>query len=216
MTMPNAEDFLNSRGVRPAAFGKKGKGYSPVPGTTEHGVIIEPPIVVQKRRYAPGQENDKELLFWDKEKLKPQLQMVVKIQTDHKIDEEDDGIRALYISGQLRAETQKAVAAAGVKKLDVGGHIWVQFIEQTIDPDTLYKKNNSRVKYEAPVAGAAEQDAFWDATPASPQAQQNIANIPAGTGGMLGRLQQQAAERTAPVNANQSRANAGFDDEPPF
>lgn len=209
--VPTAEDFFNGGGVKSAQFGKQQKGMSPVPGTVEHGLIVEQPETMQKRKYAPGKADDGALLFWDEEKTQPQYQLVVKIQTEHRDDEDDDGVRAIYIFGQLKAEVQKALKAVGAKKLEIGGHLYVKFVKQIIN-DNSFRQNIWEAKYEKPEPVA--QNDFWGPQdePMTPQAP---SSAPGET--MLAKLKRQGdgtRERLG-LNANDSRSDS-FDDEVPF
>lgn len=206
---PTAEDFLGGSRVKSAQFGKRQKGMSPVPGTVERGPIVEEPETMQQRRYAPNKPNDGELLYWDDEKTQPRWQLVVKIQTDERLDDDDDGIRAIYVSGQMKTAIQDALKAAKVKKLEVGGILAVKFVEQIINKND-FRQNMFAAQYIPP----SKQDDFFGGAPASastPDAAGNVANHPAGTTSMLDRLKDQAASRqpagpSSPV----------WQDEPPF
>lgn len=230
MPQPTAEDFLGGTRVKSAQFGKRQKGASPVPGTVEHGLIVEEPTTMQRRKYNPGKLDDGTPLFWDEEKTQPQWQLVVKLQTDQRDDNDDDGVRAVYVFGQLKAATVDALKKAGAKKLAVGGHLYVKFVEQIIN-DAGFKQNMFACKYEPP---AAQVD-FWPEEPAMPVANQartqtgatlgdaenfnygagTSAVAPAGQETMLERLKRQG--QAGADRITESRAQrADFDDEPPF
>lgn len=220
MSQPTAEEFLSGNRVKPAQFGKRQPGDSPVWGTVEHGIITEEPITVQKRKYNPGKLDHGDLLFWDEEKTQPQWQLKVCIQTDHRDDDDDDGIRAIYVSGQLKAATIEALKAAGAKKLEKGGHFYAKAVEQ-IRNQNGFKQNIFACKYELPT----KQVDFWPEEPAAPVA--NVARVtaasasddpwsaetaPAGQETMLERLKRQGQAGADRITASRDP----YDDVPPF
>jgi hypothetical protein len=112
---PNA--FLMGGGGRSAKFEN--------PGDTITGTICAEPEMRQQTDIKTGQPK-----FWDNGD--PQMQLVVRLQTQLRDDNDDDGIRALYVKGGFKAPTmQKAVAdavrAAGAKGLAMGGTLTVTY-----------------------------------------------------------------------------------------
>lgn len=57
----------------------------------------------------------------------PMMQLVVTVLTDDHEDEDDDGLRALYVKGQMRAALRAAVLKAGEHGIAEGGEIAVRF-----------------------------------------------------------------------------------------
>ncbi|AEL19708.1 hypothetical protein SEA_EDUGATOR_58 [Mycobacterium phage Edugator] len=115
--MTNAsKQFLAGGGAPTAKF--PNQAY----GTVNGGRIIAEPVVEQQRDYDTG----KPLTYEDGN---PKLQMVVTIQTDLRDPSisDDDGKRRLFVRSGMRAAVQKAVQAAGVDYLAVGGDLQVTY-----------------------------------------------------------------------------------------
>lgn len=72
-----------------------------------------------------------DLLWWDDDKLQPKMQVVVTLQTDDHKDEDDDGIRRVFLKGS-KGNPQSAfgsvVAAVAVANasLTVGGKLGIR------------------------------------------------------------------------------------------
>ncbi|WP_406419992.1 hypothetical protein [Streptomyces sp. NBC_00842] len=112
---PNANDFLMGGGGAPSAS-------FPTPGTKIGGTITEPPTVQQQRDLKDGKPK-----FWDDGN--PMMHLVVTIQTEQRdptIDE-DNGMRRLFVKGQLKNAIAEAVRAAGAPGLQVGGILDVAY-----------------------------------------------------------------------------------------
>lgn len=142
-TDPN--NFLMGGGGRSAKFEN--------PGDTITGTICAEPEVKQQTDIKTGAPK-----FWDNGD--PQMQLVVRLQTQLREDGDDDGIRAIYVKGGFKAPTmQKAIAdavrAAGAKGLAVGGTLTVTYTGNGpasgvgMNPPKYYT-----AQYQAPVAGA--------------------------------------------------------------
>jgi len=237
---PSADEFLGGDRVRSAQFGKVRKGASPVPGTVEHGTIVgqlvpgaqdfdgprlEAAKSVQRKKYNPGKTDDGALLFWDDGK--PQWQLVVHIQTDQRVEEDDDGIRAIFVFGQLKKAVTDALKQAGVKKLEIGGHLYVKFTEQIVN-DAGFRQNLFACKYEPPVAANPQDDFFGtpaqqaDVATVTPSAYDTAPSVyDTATGGgatsetMFDKLKRQGEAGVANLNRSRATKN-GFEDEPPF
>jgi hypothetical protein len=145
----DASTFLLGGGGKSAKFENVGDAIK--------GVICAQPELRQQTDIKTGAPK-----CWDNGD--PMMQLVVKLQTEQRdpADPEDDGIRALYISGGFkRASLQKAVAeavrAAKAKNLDVGGTLAVRFTGEEpsstkgFSPAKLYA-----AQYQPPAAKAAE------------------------------------------------------------
>lgn len=115
MTAPqqiDANDWLMSGGAKSAKF--------PEVGTVVKGSITTPPTLSQQTDFTTGA-----LKTWDDGK--PQMQLVVTIQTDEKDDVEDDGVRSLYVKGAMQAAVKDAIRKAGARGLEVGGTIAIKY-----------------------------------------------------------------------------------------
>lgn len=91
-------------------------------GTTVSGTITEEPTM-QQQTDPSGKPK-----VWE-DSGEPMLQLVVHIQTGENDPdiEDDDGVRRLYIKGQMRTAVQQALRDANSKGLDVGGTIAVTY-----------------------------------------------------------------------------------------
>ncbi|AHZ95621.1 hypothetical protein PBI_OKIROE_60 [Mycobacterium phage OkiRoe] len=115
--MTNASKQFLAGGGAPTAKFPNG-----VYGTVNGGRIVAEPVVEQQRDYDTG----KPLTYDDGN---PKMQMVVTIQTDLRDPSisDDDGKRRLFVRSGMRAAVQKAVQAAGVDFLAVGGDLQVTY-----------------------------------------------------------------------------------------
>jgi hypothetical protein len=131
--MPSANEFLNSSGVPSAKFTRIGDSVS--------GLITDEPELRQQRDYATG-----ELLTWDNGE--PRWQVIVHVQTDD-FDgevEDDDGVRAVYIKGQMMSAVRSAMRRAKVKELQAGGHLTITYVRDGEPPKRGF---NAPKVYEA-------------------------------------------------------------------
>ncbi|AJK27386.1 hypothetical protein PBI_KRATIO_57 [Mycobacterium phage Kratio] len=149
--MTNAsKQFLAGGGAPTAKF--PNQAY----GTVNGGRIIAEPVVEQQRDYDTG----KPLTYEDGN---PKLQMVVTIQTDLRDPSiaDDDGKRRLFVRSGMRAAVQKAVQAAGVDYLAVGGELHVTYThddgraKQYVAVYTPPNESQSFLAGGAPAAAAA-------------------------------------------------------------
>ena len=102
----------------------------------------------------------------------PRMQLVVTLQTDEKVDGEDDGVRRIYAKGgnfevaegsgkSMKDAIGEAVKAAGAKSLEEGAKLSVAHtglakkVNRGYSAAKLYK-----AKYEAPKASVAAEDIF--------------------------------------------------------
>jgi hypothetical protein len=151
-TLDEANEFLLAGGVASAKFEK--------PGTTASGSICRPPEVQQQREIDGGKPK-----YWDDGS--PRKQIVVHLQTTARDPdvEDDDGIRALYIRGNMLRAVREAVRKAGVR-LEVGGVLTVTY---TGDGERKAAGFNPPKLYTAayvPAAQAAVADVLADPDPA--------------------------------------------------
>jgi hypothetical protein len=148
-TSPN--DFLLGGGGKSAAFDTIGDSIS--------GTITAEPEVRQQTDIQSGKP-----ATWDNGD--PKYQLVITLQTTLRADDEDDGIRGVYIKGSKRAGTRSlhdavatAVRNSGADGLAKGGVLTIRFVgeepSQTrgFNPRKLYEAN-----YVPPASGAASGD----------------------------------------------------------
>jgi hypothetical protein len=146
------ESFLLGSGAKSAKF--------PSVGTVVGGVITEDPTLQQQKDINTGA-----LKTWDDGN--PMMQLVVKVQTDERDsdDPEDDGVRAIYIKGQMRNAVAEAVKKAGAKSLEVGGTLKVAY---TGDGEPSKKGFTAPKQYAAQYTKPANASAsFFDSAPAN-------------------------------------------------
>lgn len=102
--------------------------------------------------------------FWDDGR--PRMEAVVTLQTEEREDDEDDGLRRVYVRGQMQKAVTDAIRAAGARGLSEGGVLAIQFTglgekKQGMNPPKLY-----RARYEAPTfTPPAAEDEWADAEP---------------------------------------------------
>jgi hypothetical protein len=90
-----------------------------------------------------------DLLFWDDGK--PRMQLVVTLLTEEREDEDDDGLRRVYIKGQMTKAVAEAVRKAGAKGIREGGRLVVRYVDD-IPPAKrgLSPTKKYVAKYESP------------------------------------------------------------------
>jgi hypothetical protein len=101
-------------------------------------------------------------LFWDSGD--PKMQLVTVLRTDARDDDEDDGLRTVYIKGQMQKAVQDAVRKAGARGLSEGGRLGIKFVE-TAEPRQrgFNGQKQYAAQYEAPtvpVGEAGEDEPF--------------------------------------------------------
>lgn len=148
MSSTTAEQFLLGGGGKSASF--------PEVGTTVTGKIAGKPEVRQQTDMSGNP------LTWDNGD--PRLQLVVPLQTDERLDDDDDGVRNLYVKGSkdpksksLHAAVAGAVQAAGAKGLEVGGTLTVSYVGDGVASTRGF---NPPKQYEAKYAAPDGQAEF--------------------------------------------------------
>lgn len=151
-------DFLFGGGGKAAKFEEVGDSVE--------GTIVEAKVTQQTDM------DDGTPLTWSDGS--PRMQLVVSIQTDQRVDDNDDGIRRIYAKGgnyevasgtgtSLKQAIADAVKKAEAKSLDEGG--WLK-----VGHTGLGKKTNRgysapklfRAQYKAPVASISADDLGFD------------------------------------------------------
>lgn len=112
--MPDADQFLMGGGVPSAKFETVGASVT--------GTITQRPDVQQRTDFDSGQP-----LFWPDGKPMLQLKVVLATSQRDPSEPDDDGLRAIYIKGNMQKAVQQAVRAAGAKGLEVGGTLTVTY-----------------------------------------------------------------------------------------
>lgn len=140
--VPSADDFLMGGGIPSAKF--------PAVGTTVTGRITEKPTVQQQKDYTTEQPK-----FWDDGT--PMMQLVVTVATNERDPEitDDDGVRRIYVKGNLKTAVASAVRAAGARGLEVGGILAVTY---TGDGEKKNPKFNAPKLFSAVYTSAANAE----------------------------------------------------------
>lgn len=176
----NANDLLMGGGIKSAAF--PDQQYN----TTVGGAIVREPQVRQQTDFDSGKPK-----FYDDGQ--PVMQIVVHVQTTLRdpADASDDGVRALYLRGQMQQAVRDAVRAVGAKGLQPGGELHVTYVRD--EPNSRGRGKPKKVyeaRYVAPVGQANEalmgQDVHgtpapqpaWSTPAAQPQTATAIQALP--------------------------------------
>ncbi|ASR85267.1 hypothetical protein I5H06_gp37 [Mycobacterium phage SirPhilip] len=144
-----------------------------------HGDTVGGPIAVEPEQRQQTDLDTNEPLTW--KDGSPRMQLVVTVQTDLNDPEvdDDDGLRRLFVKGEMRKAVQKAVIAAGAKGLDVGGELYLTYVgdgekKGHLTPPKLYSAT-----YKKPAAGAAPAAAAPAGLPpgVTPEAYEALKNL---------------------------------------
>lgn len=102
----------------------------------------------------------------------PRMQLVISMQTDQKVDDNDDGIRRVYAKGgKFEAQTGSgkamkdaiadAVKASGAKTIEEGGFLRVGYTGEGKRTNRGYSAPKLyKASYKAPVSSVAASDLF--------------------------------------------------------
>jgi hypothetical protein len=130
----DTSDFF-AQGVKSFAFENE--------GDTVTGVIVH-----KELRQQTDVDTGK-ALFWDDGR--PKMQVVTHLQTELAEDEEDDGLRALYIRANLRAAVVEALKAAKADDLEIGGTLTVTYVSTDAPKRKGFSgRKNYEASYTAP------------------------------------------------------------------
>ena len=154
----DVEDFLFGGGGKAAKFETVGD-------------MVKGTILDCKLTQRTSMEDNTPLTWADG---RPQMQLVVTLQTDEKTDAEDDGQRRVYARGgnyevasgegtSLKDAIANAVKKAGERALTEGGTLAVVYSGEGKKTNRGYSAPKLfKAKYEAPVASVAGADLFDD------------------------------------------------------
>jgi hypothetical protein len=105
---------------------------------------------------------------------RPQMQLVVTLATDERVDNDDDGVRRVYARGgnyeaasgegqSMKDAIANAVKKTGERSLTEGGTLTVAYTGEGKKTNRGYSAPKLfKAKYEAPVASVAGSDLFDD------------------------------------------------------
>lgn len=105
--------LLGSVGGRAAKFEEA--------GTVIGGHLIAEPRSEQQKVYG------EETLKFDSQG-RPEMQVVITLQTAESTGPEDDGMRNIYAKGNMLRAIGKAMLDAGSRKLEIGGTLYVKYL----------------------------------------------------------------------------------------
>ena len=108
----DANNFLMGAGGKSATFKKHGDECW---GTIVHHEMR------QQTDFDSGA-----VLTWDDGN--PRMQLAVTLQTDEREDEDDDGLRRVYIKGQMQKVISSAILKAGEIGIKDGGQLFVRYV----------------------------------------------------------------------------------------
>lgn len=148
MSHEEADQFLMGGGGRSAQFKKHGDqvdGY------------ITSAEVRQQTDYDTGAP-----MTWDDGR--PRNQLVVTLETQLREDDDDDGLRRLYVRGQMTRAVADAVRKTGEPGLRLGGRLFVRYVSDD-EPKRKGMQGAKQyiAKYQAPsVPVPVDEDAEPD------------------------------------------------------
>lgn len=165
----NVDDFFG--GTTSLSFADKA-----TMGKPRGGVIVDEPTMSQQTDMQSGDP-----LSWPDGK--PKMQVVVKVQTDEADPDDtfDDGVRALYIKGQMQQAVGQALRKVGAKGLRKGGTLRVAWVsEEPAKTRGFNPKKIFAAEYTPPEPGAQTDAVFSHAEPeqAAPAQPQSPAGNP--------------------------------------
>lgn len=134
MTMdPNS--FLMGSGGRSATFPNKGDQ------------VVGYVVATALRQQTAFQTNKP--MFW--ENGEPRMELVVTLHTELQDDDDDDGLRKVYIKGEMLKAVREAVRKSGASGLAKDGKLGIRYVRDGekkagMNPPKLYT-----AKYEPPV-----------------------------------------------------------------
>lgn len=168
------------------------------PGIMWEGVVLEGPKPVHQKNY-----DTEELEYWDDEKTKPKISIVIKIQTQvfDPADPEDTGVRALWVRGKSQQAVAQAMRQAGVKEILPGGYLSVEFFSEVDTPPKpgqaankkRFKTKLYRASYTPPPSPGNQ--ALMASYPESTH--QELAQAATTTSGGIGDVRAAAAQQSA-------------------
>ena len=112
MTNEAANKFLMGGGGKSASFKSAGDTVSGI-------------IAAMEERQQTDFDSGKPL-EWDDGK--PKMHLVITLLTEESVDEDDDGMRRLYVKGNLQRAIREAVLKSGSRTIKDGASLTVQYI----------------------------------------------------------------------------------------
>lgn len=125
----STRDFLMGGGYKSAKFETVGQVWK--------GTVVSLDLQ-QQRDFKTGA-----LKYWDSDG-RPMMQLRVVLQTDARDDENDDGLRAVYLKGESQKAVREAVKKAGAESIEEGGTLALAYTgdgekKGNLEPPKLYR-----------------------------------------------------------------------------
>lgn len=164
--MSNAsKSFLSGGGPKALAF--------PAVGTSHTVTIAEDPV--ESQQIDPGTQQPK---TW--KDGNPMMQLVITCQTNKQEDDDDDGIRRLFVKGQMRKAFQLALGESGCEELLPGGAITVTYTHDGEKSNPAFSAPKQYVVQYVPPKSGSNGSGAVTATAAAVPSTPVPANLPAG------------------------------------
>ena len=98
----------------------------------------------------------------------PMMQLVVTIDTEGRDDEDDDGVRTVYIKGQMQKAVADAIRKSGEHGLGIGGKLGIKYVSTAAPKQRGFNgAKQYSAKYESPTV-RVDDPAFEPAEGADP------------------------------------------------
>lgn len=148
----DADAFLMGTGGKSAKFEK--------PGDQVWGIVIH----AQVRQQTDFKTKAKK--FWDDGNAMMELVVSLASEDRDESDPDDDGVRKLYVRGQMQRAVADAVRKAGAPGIREGGKLFVRYTGDGESKGSLSPPKQYVAKYEAPKPTTSQaEEADLDATP---------------------------------------------------
>ena len=96
-------------------------------------------------------------LTWDNGD--PRMQLIITLETESRDDDDDDGLRTLYVRGQMQKAVAEAIRKVGERGLSNGGKLAVKFMSTAAPKTKGFNGAKQYVaKYEAPVTRIEDEE----------------------------------------------------------
>lgn len=143
MVSQEANDFLTGGGGRSAKFEKRGDTIS---GWVTAAVMRQQTDFKTKKP-----------LVWDDGN--PRMQLVVTLFTELREDDDDDGMRNVYVRGQMQKAVGDAVKKTGQRGIAVDGRLVVRYVGDAEPQGVgLSGAKQYQARYEAPQTPVPSDD----------------------------------------------------------
>lgn len=81
----------------------------------------------------------------------PMMQLVVTIDTEARDDDDDDGVRTVYIKGQMQKAVADAIRKSGEHGLGIGGKLGIKYVSTAAPKQRGFNgAKQYTAKYESP------------------------------------------------------------------